>query len=63
MKKKTLDKRVEGLKAHAEEMKEKTEEKLSLAIDQMKKKEKGSASAVWLKGPGYPGQPCMPMSE
>ncbi len=37
MKKKTLDKRVEGLKAHAAERKEKTEEKLSRIIDQMKK--------------------------
>lgn len=37
MKKKTPDKRVEGLKAYAAERKEKTEEKLSLIIDQMKK--------------------------
>lgn len=40
MKKKTPDKRVEGLKAHAAEKKEKTEKKLSLAIDQMKKEGK-----------------------
>lgn len=37
MKKKTPDKRVEGLKTYAAERKEKMEEKLSLIIDQMKK--------------------------
>lgn len=40
MKKKTPDKRVEGLKTHAAEKKGKTEEKISRTIDQMKKEGK-----------------------
>lgn len=40
MKKKMPDKRVEGLKAHAAERKGKTEDRISLAIDQMKKEGK-----------------------